>query len=210
VLVTLPAFPLGNAHGVLCVRYRSRQTVSDVAVSFTEPDTGRVQHGRHEHMQVTGNDSSVLEIPLPAFGQVQAHLNCTKSATGPAPEIEDAWLLLDRADEDGSIKVLERRRNSVDVELKDLPAERLLLFVDSWYPGWTATVDGAPVPLYLADDAFKAIVVPAGTHQVRFAFSSPAVYLGVTLSLATLLLTIVGLYALRGAARAKSGLQTTN
>ncbi len=201
MIVTLPAFKLDHAHDLLYIRYRSRQIASDVAVSFTEPGTGRAQRGKHLRMQATGDGSAMLEIPLPAFESVQASLTCTASATGPAPQLEAAWLLLDRADEDSLIRVLERKRNSVDVELNDLPGERILLFLDSWYPGWSATVDGAPAPIFLADDAFKAIVVPTGTHRVRFAFSSPAVYLGVALSLVTLLLTVLALYALRSAAR---------
>jgi hypothetical protein len=194
--ITLPEFDLGHAHGVLCFRYRSR-TNSTVAMAFTEPSTQSLQHGKHVRMRPTGNDTDTLEIPLPAFDKVQATITFTRPAAGPPPVIEEAWVLLDNADEDRLIRVADRRRNSVEVELMDLPGERILLFVDAWYPGWTAEVDGQVTPIYRANDVFKAIVVGKGAHRVRFAFSAPSVYLGASLSLGTLAIVLLAMAWIR-------------
>ncbi|MGW8250836.1 MAG: hypothetical protein ACWGO1_09360, partial [Anaerolineales bacterium] len=43
-----------------------------------------------------------------------------------------------------------------------------LLLSDTWYPGWTASVDGVDVPIYRANYLFRAVSLPAGEHQVRF------------------------------------------
>ena len=48
-----------------------------------------------------------------------------------------------------------------------------LLWVDAHYPGWQASLDGAPAPLERADYTFKAVQVPPGVHQVVFEFSPP-------------------------------------
>ncbi len=182
--ITLPIFDIGRAHGVLCFRYRS-QTTSDVAMAFTDPVVGALQHGKHGRMHPTGNTTDTLEVPLPAFDRARATMTYDRPADGPPPVIEEAWILLDNADEDRLIRIVDRRRNSVEVELTDLPNERILLFVDAWYPGWTAEVDGQPTPIYEANDAFKAIVVGKGTHRVRFAFSARSVTIGVAVSLMT-------------------------
>jgi len=48
--------------------------------------------------------------------------------------------------------------------------ERWLVFGESFVPGWVATVDGAPVPMYRANYLFQAIQIPAGEHMIEFRY----------------------------------------
>src|SRR5205085_110224 len=51
---------------------------------------------------------------------------------------------------------IEVRVNSVEATL-DAPRDGLAVVLDPWFPGWSATVDGARAPLVRADYAFMAV-----------------------------------------------------
>lgn len=53
-----------------------------------------------------------------------------------------------------------------------------LLLADAYYPGWKATVDGKPVPVYRANYVFRAVEVAEGTHEVAFTYSPINLVLG--------------------------------
>lgn len=58
-----------------------------------------------------------------------------------------------------------------------------LLFVsDTWYPGWKAYVDGAETKIYRADFAFRAVPIPAGTHEVQMIYRPDFFYSGLKIS----------------------------
>lgn len=58
-----------------------------------------------------------------------------------------------------------------------------LLLLDTWYPGWSAEVDGAPAKVRRADYAFRAVAVPGGTSLVRFRYRCGAARVGLLLAL---------------------------
>jgi hypothetical protein len=48
--------------------------------------------------------------------------------------------------------------------------QALLVLSDGYDPGWQATVDGAPVPIYRTNVLLRGVVVPAGTHTIEFVY----------------------------------------
>jgi hypothetical protein len=49
--------------------------------------------------------------------------------------------------------------------------------------GWTATLDGRPVELLVADGFVSAVQVPSGTHEIAMTYSTPGAAAGAALSL---------------------------
>jgi uncharacterized membrane protein YfhO len=68
----------------------------------------------------------------------------------------------------------------------DAPANGFLLLADTYYPGWTAEVDGKPVPIYRANLAARAIQFPQGRHTVRFSYEAPEFFRGLRITLLAL------------------------
>jgi len=52
----------------------------------------------------------------------------------------------------------------------DAPAGGILVLNDVWHPWWRASIDGVSTDILKANVIFRAIVVPPGTHTVRFTF----------------------------------------
>jgi hypothetical protein len=180
--LALPPAALDNTHSVLVVEYTTRAQVEFSGICID--DTG-TPHDLMKSKMMPGGQA--LIFPLPDASKAQILLRWPQRANG-AFQLTKAYVVKDLADENAKITIEERGANTTRLTVHDLPAPRLLLFVDSYYPGWRAWVDGKETPILLADDAFKAIVVPEGTHEVKFRFRSNAVYAGVGLSLATWIL----------------------
>jgi hypothetical protein len=68
-----------------------------------------------------------------------------------------------------------------------LPDDGFLVLLDTYYPGWSATIDGEPVEIMPANLAFRAVSVPAGDHLVEFVYRPLAVRYGVVISLSAIL-----------------------
>ncbi len=166
---------LGGAHSTLNVRYRSagRAEVSSSAGTFSLPPS----EGR----------PATLEFPLPDAEQLEISLAVVTQPPAAPFEIEEVYLLRDLADEDHRIEILSYGANRVELRLTALPAPRALAFIDADYPGWRAWVNGTPVEIHRANDAFKAIALPAGTHHVVFAFRPWRAHAGLLVSLVSML-----------------------
>jgi uncharacterized membrane protein YfhO len=54
---------------------------------------------------------------------------------------------------------------------------------DTWYPGWRAWVDGEQAPIQHANYVFRAVAVPAGTHEVRMNYRPMWFYGGLGVSM---------------------------
>jgi Bacterial membrane protein YfhO len=112
----------------------------------------------------------------------------------PAPAAEGtATLLTD-----------EPERQVIDAQTSGNTA---LIVSDELAPGWTATLDGAPIPLYFANVAVRGVALPAGRHRVELRYRTPGLTAGLWLSALGLLLCALSLPRFsNGAAAARAAL----
>jgi hypothetical protein len=86
----------------------------------------------------------------------------------------------------GKILDLEDSSDTLVVKV-DAPADGLLVVADTAYPGWTATIDGKPADIQLANVNFRAVQVPAGAQTVEFRYQPVHWLIGGFISLASIL-----------------------
>jgi hypothetical protein len=80
------------------------------------------------------------------------------------------------------VRIVDYEPNRVSVEV-ETAADGLLVLTDTYMPGWQALLDGRATRVCVADHAFRAVVVPAGAHQVEFVYRPPAFEVGLGISL---------------------------
>jgi hypothetical protein len=82
------------------------------------------------------------------------------------------------------------------VVLEGTAPERGFVFLaDQYFPGWSATVNGQPAAIALANHAFRLVEVPKGPATVEFRYSPPRFFIGVLVSTLTLTAVIAMLVA---------------
>jgi hypothetical protein len=101
----------------------------------------------------------------------------------------------------GATELTALSANRVVVRVNATRASYLVL-ADTNYPGWQARLDGARTPIYQAHYLFRAVYVPAGEHEVAFAFMPTSYRLAMAGSLACLVL-VAGCFAWDGFARGR-------
>ena len=94
------------------------------------------------------------------------------------------------AEETGSVEILRYEPEEV-VLRADMPRTGFVLLLDTYFPGWKASVDDKPARLLRADYAFRAVRVPAGVHIVRMVYRPASFRIGLAISLAALAFLIL-------------------
>jgi hypothetical protein len=74
----------------------------------------------------------------------------------------------------------------------DASAPGLVVLSETYDPSWSATVDGQPAPVLVADHILRAVAVPAGQHTIRLHYAPPLMTVGLLITGGTLVL-IAGL-----------------
>ena len=118
---------------------------------------------------------------------------------------KDPRLIRDARPLEGEV-TLNENNNPNEVHMTVTVNKPTLVFTNqAYYPGWTASVDGKNADVLRADYLFQAVLVPAGTHDVRLRYTSQPLKQGIILSMIGLILfTLALLMIVYGKPRARA------
>jgi hypothetical protein len=85
----------------------------------------------------------------------------------------------------GRVRIIEHRANDVIIDV-DAPEACYLVLADSFFPGWTARVNGEPAEIFPAYHSFRGVVVPAGESTVEFRYRPASFRFGLIVSFVSL------------------------
>lgn len=188
--ITLPAL-----HSSLFIKLSSTCKM-EVVPLFRDMETKQEEIGKKMTLRAGDETPESFEIPLPDFQKIQiSFMPDFKKQNGQFSVLE-MLAGSDQNEEDNLISVASRTANTMEVDLRDLPGQRMLVCIDAFFPGWRAYVDGRPTDIYKADGAFKGVMVPPGSHRVTFVFRPFLVFAGMAVSVLTLIGVVATLVVL--------------
>ncbi len=121
----------------------------------------------------SGDDAAVFSRVVQAAGE--SGMAVVETAQGGAPAVETPGA-------SATVRWMVREPTHQQAQVV-APQGGVLVVGDTWYPGWSAAVDGARVPLYRANGMFQALLVPAGSHLVTWRYRPAWTWAGMAVSL---------------------------
>lgn len=91
---------------------------------------------------------------------------------------------------EASARVVDYQPNRVTIDVQTV-CDGVLVLTDTDAPGWRALLNSKPVPHYVANHAFRGVVVPPGSHRITFVYQPRSFYAGA-------IFTLLGLAATTG------------
>ena len=76
--------------------------------------------------------------------------------------------------------ILREKPDIILTEASETPS--FLVFTDTYYPGWSAYIDGKKTKIYEANYALRAVVVPGGVHDIRMVYEPDSFKLGIIIT----------------------------
>jgi hypothetical protein len=126
-------------------------------------------------LQVLADDEAVLKALVdPSFAPRQRALVTVGDA--PLPADTTAGSPGERP-----VRFVSDLPAAIELEVPAGPSTWLVL-TDTFLPGWSATIDGAPVPIHRANHALRLVRLPPQACRVRFVYDSPGLVPGLALA----------------------------
>ena len=150
-------------------------------------DAARVRIVRAARPVTTDRDAMVRLVD-PSFDPNDEILLHDVAGQLPSSPVDDATPLSTSLQRRAVITREDGREIAIDAEA---PADAFLLLADTYYPGWTAEVDGVETPVYRANVSVRGIRLPKGHHVVRFAYDPPGFTRGLQVTIAALALLLL-------------------
>ncbi len=129
-------------------------------------------------------ETSVIDVDAPDNTPAQHDSNLAQLATSEAQVTpEEAFARFKELNAHINVKEYTFNRAAFETQTT---VHGLFNYSDSYARGWRATLDGEDIPVYRANHAFKAVMLPAGSHRIEFVYDPSSFRLGLVVSLGSM------------------------
>ena len=97
-----------------------------------------------------------------------------------------------------SAKIISTKFSPHQIDIQaEAEAPAVLSVAQSFYPAWSAFLDGKEVPIFHANYSFQGIAVPAGKHEIKFIYRDRQFRIGAIISVFSLSVCVAWLFCFR-------------
>lgn len=111
-------------------------------------------------VSVSSREEALAKVKAPEFDPKQSVVIESKETENPQQNDKEGI---------GNLQIKEAESGNVSIDCT-VTNPSILVLCDTYYPGWTALVDGQPKPILRANYLFRAVELPAGKHTVQFIY----------------------------------------
>ncbi|MEX2015669.1 MAG: YfhO family protein [Candidatus Hydrogenedentales bacterium] len=142
-------------------------------------------------------DSRALPQAAVVYEGRQRATFAAQELAGDAPPLMESTTPIPMGPPDNDAEAAEIYSSNTHHEYNAATASpAVLVLAEAWYPGWTASVNAAPAPVFPVNVAFRGVALPAGEHHVVLAFEPDSVALGLQISAGAAAFVLLGLLLL--------------
>lgn len=138
----------------------------------------------HQAEISSGDEATLVRLRDPTFDPAQSVILSAEEGLSPDQEAlywQEAGVPGEDKPPVAEVTILEYAPERVLIQANSQAAGYLVLS-DTYYPGWTATVDSRPAAIHRANLMMRAVRLGPGTHQVEFRYQPTSLQIGVWIS----------------------------
>jgi hypothetical protein len=164
------------------------------AITTSDPPPGWHTVAKQRGSQLIENERVLPRAFIPALATVGRREGVDTTFIDMQQQAdfrERAWIdapmpVHDEQNGPGVVSAIEKRPNGFRIRVTMKSAGRVVVSEPTW-KGWRAYIDGRRVQMQIADLAFLAIYVPAGSHTIRLVYLPDAFVVGRAITFTTLI-----------------------
>ncbi|MBI5620313.1 hypothetical protein HY949_00865 [Candidatus Gottesmanbacteria bacterium] len=139
----------------------------------------------------------------PTYAKAAALLADPSFIPGKSVIVHDASrsIATEGVSEAGNVTIDREEPTRIVMKTTVKAPQAILVFGDTFYPGWQATIDGQRTEIFPVNIKERGIAVTRGSHEIIWTYAPQSVAIGTKIAIVSLMITVllpIGYHALRG------------
>ncbi len=137
-------------------------------------------------------------VVAPSISETAQALSDPSFIPGTSVVVHEEGLIIvssnvDTNQKNGAVEITNETPTHVSMRANVTSDQMILVFGDTYYPGWQATVDGNSTKIFPVNIKERGIRISRGTHDIIWRYQPESFARGLRISIATAILLILGL-----------------